>query len=242
MKLENTFGIPVAAEEAWRVLLDIERIAPCVPGATLTSSEGDTHKGKVKVKLGPIALTYSGTVTFLSQDEAAKVVVLEASGREMRGNGTAKAQVTCRLVGNGDGTATDVFVETELAITGKPAQFGRGALAEVSGALIGQFAANLAEELTSSRPAPSEAAPSETADTPKASTPAPDPDPSPRRTAEPLDLLEAAGGGTMLKQALPYAAGAAALLLLALGLRGRRSKAVEVVYVGCCCPHQSATR
>ena len=127
MKLENTFSIPVQVDEAWRVLLDVERIAPCVPGATLTSSEGDTHRGKVKVKLGPIGLTYNGTVKFLEQDAAAKVVVLEASGREMRGNGTATAQVTCRLVASGD--ATDVFVETELAITGKPAQFGRGALA-----------------------------------------------------------------------------------------------------------------
>jgi uncharacterized protein len=262
MKLENTFSIPVAAEEAWRVLLDIERIAPCVPGATLTSSEGDTHKGKVKVKLGPIGLTYSGTVTFLSQDAAAKVVVLEAAGREMRGNGTAKAQVTCRLAGNDDGSATDVFVETELAITGKPAQFGRGALAEVSGALIGQFAANLAEELTSSQPAPDNAAPTAPtptapaptaevpseggatepqADAPKAS-PAPETAAAPRRTAEPLDLLEAAGGGTMLKQALPYAAGAAALLFLALGLRGRRAKTVEVVVVRCCGHSHPATQ
>ncbi|UGQ12761.1 SRPBCC family protein [Yinghuangia sp. ASG 101] len=266
MKLENTFSIPVSAEEAWQVLLDIERIAPCVPGATLTSSEGDTHKGKVKVKLGPIGLTYNGTVTFLSQDADAQVVVLEAAGREMRGNGTAKAQVTCRLVGNG--AATDVFVETELAITGKPAQFGRGALAEVSGALIGQFAANLAEELTASAPADAasedtasaattgaatpdaagggtataSAATSDgtTAPTPGASAPAPeaasgdsDVRMPPRRGAEPLDLLEAAGGGVLKEKAPLAIAAAAALLLLAVGLRRRPRP--EIVYVGCCC-------
>jgi len=274
MKLENTFSIPVSAEEAWRVLLDIERIAPCVPGATLTSSEGDTHKGKVKVKLGPIGLTYSGTVTFLSQDADAKVVVLEAAGREMRGNGTAKAQVTCRLVGNGD--ATDVFVETELAITGKPAQFGRGALAEVSGALIGQFAANLAEELAASTPAEAAAgtdaagseagseagsgdagnadggtatataagsdsatsptaAPTATAPTPGHGTGTSDAPPRPRRTAEPLDLLQAAGGGSLKEKAPLALAAGAALLLLVVGLRRRPRR--EVVYVGCCCNH-----
>ncbi|WP_018505467.1 SRPBCC family protein [Parafrankia discariae] len=146
MKLENTFSVPVPVDETWRVLLDIERVAPCVPGATLTSRDGDSFSGKVKVKLGPIGLTYGGTATFLSLDEAAKVAVIEASGRETRGGGTAKAVVTCRLVGTGG--ATDVLVETDLAITGKPAQFGRAALADVTAILIGQFAANLASEIT----------------------------------------------------------------------------------------------
>ncbi|KAB2381304.1 SRPBCC family protein, partial [Actinomadura montaniterrae] len=145
MKLENAFTIPVPADEAWRVLLDIERIAPCVPGATLTSRDGDRFDGKVKVRLGPIGLTYSGSVAFVSLDEDAGVAVMEAAGRETRGGGTAKAVVTCRLTGRG-GT-TDVQVETDLAITGKPVQFGRGALADVSAALLGRFAANLAEEI-----------------------------------------------------------------------------------------------
>ncbi|SHN43339.1 SRPBCC family protein [Cryptosporangium aurantiacum] len=145
MKLENTLTIPVSPPEAWAVLLDLERIAPCVPGATLTGRDGDRYRGRLKVKLGPIALLYDGVVTFVSQDEDAKVAVLEATGRETRGNGTAKAAVTVRLAGTDQ--STDVHVETDLAITGKPAQFGRGALAEVAGTLIGQFAANLEIEL-----------------------------------------------------------------------------------------------
>jgi uncharacterized protein len=146
MKLENTFNVPVPVDETWQVLLDVERIAPCVPGATLTSHDGDSFGGKVKVKLGPIGLTYGGTATFLSQDHDAKVAVIEASGRETRGSGTAKAVVTCKLVSAGD--TTDVLVETDLAITGKPAQFGRSTLADVAGTLIGQFATNLADEIT----------------------------------------------------------------------------------------------
>lgn len=148
MKLENTFRIPVPADDAWPVLLDLERLAPCVPGATLTSRDGDDFHGKIKVKLGPVGLTYNGVIKILSQDAEAKVAVLEGGGRETRGNGTAKAVITCRLV-ESDGV-TDVFVDTDLAITGKPAQFGRGALADVAGTLIGTFADNLAAEITSS--------------------------------------------------------------------------------------------
>ncbi|NKY58903.1 SRPBCC family protein [Nocardia flavorosea] len=148
MKLENTFRIPVPADEAWPVLLDLERLAPCVPGATLTSRDGDDFHGKIKVKLGPVGLTYNGVIKILSQDADAGIAVLEGGGRETRGNGTAKAVITCRLVESGG--VTDVFVDTDLAITGKPAQFGRGALADVAGTLIGTFADNLAAEITSS--------------------------------------------------------------------------------------------
>ncbi|MFD6896431.1 SRPBCC family protein [Rhodococcus sp. NPDC060086] len=145
MKLENTFCIAVPVDESWRVLLDIERVAPCVPGATITSHDGDKYSGNIKVKVGPIALKYAGIIELRSTDEAAKVVVFEGSGREARGNGTASAVITCRLSESGE--RTDVVVETELDITGKPAQFGRGALAEVSNKLIEQFAANLAEQI-----------------------------------------------------------------------------------------------
>jgi len=244
VKLENALSIPVSADEAWKVLLDIERIAPCVPGATLTSQDDDGYHGRIKVKLGAIGLTYNGTVNFLSQDEGAKVAVLEASGRETRGNGTAKALVTCRLVGSGD--TTDMFVETDLAITGKPAQFGRGALAEVSGALIARFAANLAEELATAVPAdatPGEPIPGDRSDTTSTSVPKPAdtahtggtspsaPAAAPRAGAEPIDLMQISGAGA-LRRLLPYAAGAAALLLLAVGLRGRRrTRPIEVVIV-----------
>ncbi|MEU3781122.1 SRPBCC family protein [Streptomyces sp900129855] len=227
MRLDNTLSIPVAVEDAWRVLLDVERVAPCVPGASLTSSDGDEHHGRIKVKLGPIGLTYSGTVTFLSRDEQAKVVVLEAGGREARGNGTAKALVTCRLTDAG-GDRTDVHVETELNVTGKPAQFGRGTLAEVSGALMARFAENLAAELATDSPGTTPGATRPvTGDAPLTSAPltfasltSASRTPGPRSPAAPLDLIDATGAGA-LRRVAPIAA-AAALLLLALGLRGRR--------------------
>lgn len=146
MKLENRFTVPVTADVAWEVLLDVERIAPCMPGATLTGQEGDTFTGTVKVKVGPIALTYGGKASFQSKDEGARVAVIEATGKETRGTGTAKATITARLHER-DGS-TEVHVETDLAVTGKPAQFGRGVLAEVSGKLVDQFAACLAEEIS----------------------------------------------------------------------------------------------
>ena len=144
------FGQKVLIDEAWRVLLDIERIAPCVPGATLTARDGDRYQGRVKVKLGPISLSYHGSVTFVSIDEASRIVVLQAAGREVRGGGMANAVVTCRLTARDD--ATDVLVDTDLTITGKPAQFGRGALAEVAGTMIAQFATNLAAEMAPAGP------------------------------------------------------------------------------------------
>ncbi|WP_327658951.1 MULTISPECIES: SRPBCC family protein [unclassified Streptomyces] len=202
MKLENTFAIPVPVGEAWKVLLDVERVAPCVPGATLTGSEGDTHQGRIKVKLGPVALTYSGTVTFVTRDEESKVVVLEAGGRESRGNGTAKARVTCRLASAADPDHTDVHVETELTITGRPAQFGRGTLAEVSGALMARFAENLAAELTINSPQP----------TPRLAT------------AAPIDLTDTPSARTVKRLAPIAVTAAAALLVLALTRRSRRRR------------------
>ncbi len=145
MKLENTFTVPVPRKEAWDVLLDVERVAPCMPGATLTSWDGDSFTGTVKVKVGPINLTYGGKASFVHLDEAAGVAVIEGTGKETRGTGTAKATITCRLLDRG--TTTDVAVETELAVTGKPASFGRGVLADVSAKLVDQFAAHLSEEI-----------------------------------------------------------------------------------------------
>jgi uncharacterized protein len=150
MKLENRFTVPVPVDEAWKVLLDVERIAPCMPGATLTSVDGDAFEGKVKVKVGPINLTYGGKARFVSKDDATHVAVIDGSGKETRGTGTAKALITCRLVDKG-GT-TDVEVDTDLNVTGKPAQFGRGVLADVSGKLVDQFAACLADEIRNGTP------------------------------------------------------------------------------------------
>lgn len=227
MKLDNTFTIPVPAAQAWPVLLDLERIAPCVPGAQITKREGDDFHGKIKVKLGPVGLSYSGIISVLSQDEASGVAVLRGRGRETRGNGTATATITCRLVEK-DGS-TDVFVDTDLAITGKPAQFGRGALADVAGTLIGQFAGNLAEEITASAaPALEEPEPELSTATrpflgavPAAEPPAgPTRGAAPRRAAEPIDLLAAAGAGNAQRASLAVAA--VALLALLLLLRRRR--------------------
>jgi carbon monoxide dehydrogenase subunit G len=161
MKLENRFTVPVPVDEAWNVLLDVERIAPCMPGATLTSVDGDQFEGKVKVKVGPINLTYGGKARFVSKDDVAHVAVIDGSGKETRGTGTAKALITCRLVDRG-GT-TDVEVDTDLNVTGKPAQFGRGVLADVSSKLVDQFAACLSDEIRSGTPtgAPADGVPAD---------------------------------------------------------------------------------
>ena len=146
MELQHQFVVPVAVEHAWDVLLDLERIAPCMPGATLTDFSGDTFNGKVKVKVGPVQVTYNGTGKFASKDADARTAVIEASGKEARGSGTAMATITAHLVADG-ADSTKVDVTTDLAITGRPAQFGRGVMVEVGNKLLGQFAACLADEL-----------------------------------------------------------------------------------------------
>src|SRR5215469_2959114 len=145
MELEHSFSVPVPVERAWDVLLDVEQVAPCMPGATLDSVDGAEIKGRIKVKVGPIQMTYAGTATFTERDKTAGVVVLEASGKETRGAGTASATVRSELTADGD--ATRVTVRTTLNVTGKPAQFGRGVMAEVGGRLVGIFADNLAAML-----------------------------------------------------------------------------------------------
>ena len=145
MQLENSFTVPVPVDEAWRVLLDIERIAPCMPGAALDSVDGDDFTGRVKVKLGPINLTYQGKASFIEKDEAAHKAVIDARGKDQRGNGTAAAVVTARLKAEGSITRVDVL--TDLNITGRPAQFGRGVMTDVGNKLLGQFADKLAAQL-----------------------------------------------------------------------------------------------
>jgi carbon monoxide dehydrogenase subunit G len=145
MELEHSFTVPVPEERAWDVLLDVERVAPCMPGATLDSVAGDEINGRIKVKVGPISMTYAGTARFTERDPAAHVITLEAAGKETRGAGTASARVRSMLEGAGD--KTHVIVHTSLNVTGRPAQFGRGVMAEVGGKLIGIFAENLAAML-----------------------------------------------------------------------------------------------
>jgi carbon monoxide dehydrogenase subunit G len=152
MELEHSFSVPVPLERAWDVLQDVERVAPCMPGATLDSVDGDSISGKIKVKVGPIQMTYAGTAKFTERDKAAGVMTLEASGKETRGAGTASASVRSELKADGD--KTNVIVHTTLNVTGKPAQFGRGVLVEVGGRLIGIFADNLASMVTADQGAP----------------------------------------------------------------------------------------
>ena len=151
MELEHSFTVPVPEDRAWDVLLDVERVAPCMPGASLDSVDGDEIKGRIKVKVGPIAMTYAGTARFTERDPQAHVITLEASGKETRGAGTASATVRSTL--RGDNGETHVVVHTTLNVTGRPAQFGRGVMAEVGGKLIGIFASNLADMLAAERPA-----------------------------------------------------------------------------------------
>ncbi len=145
MQLEHTFTVPAGVEQAWQVLLDIERIAPCLPGAAIDSVDGDDFTGTVKVRLGPIGLTYKGKATFIEKDAVAHRTVIDARGKDARGNGTATATITATLVPDGAGTAVTVL--TDLNITGKPAQFGRGVMVDVGNKLIGQFADCLAGKL-----------------------------------------------------------------------------------------------
>jgi len=146
MELEHSFTIPVPPEQAWQVLLDVERVAPCMPGATVDSVEGDQIKGRIKVKVGPVSLTYSGTAHFTERDDVAHSVTLEASGKETRGAGTAAATVRSTLQDEGNSN-TRVVVHTTMSVTGRPAQFGRGVMAEVGGRIIEKFATNLATQL-----------------------------------------------------------------------------------------------
>lgn len=153
MKLEHKFVVPAPVEQTWAAFNDLERVVPCFPGATLTAYEGDDFTGSCKVKLGPVSLQYSGTGTFVERDEAAHHAVIEAKGKDRRGNGTASARVTAWLKGTADGS-TEVTVDTDLTITGRPAQFGRGLIQDVSNKLLNQFTTCLTTKLDTPTPHP----------------------------------------------------------------------------------------
>jgi carbon monoxide dehydrogenase subunit G len=159
MELTNTFAVRVPVDVAWRVLTDVERIAPCLPGARLDRVEGEDFHGAVRVRVGPVTAEYRGRAHFLERDEAAGRAVLRAEGRDSRGQGTANATITATLVPSGE--VTEVRVVTDLTVTGRVAQFGRGALSEVSAKLLGQFVACLEETVLASEAGP--ARPSEAA-------------------------------------------------------------------------------
>jgi len=149
MELDHSFTVPVPPDQAWDVLLDVQKIAPCMPGAQVDSVEGDDVAGRMKVKVGPVSLTYKGMASFKGRDAAERSILVEASGKEMRGAGTASATVRAALSpenGSGD-ESTLVTMHTTLNVTGRPAQFGRGVIAEVGSRLIDKFADNLAQQL-----------------------------------------------------------------------------------------------
>jgi uncharacterized protein len=156
MELTNEFVVPVAVDDAWKLLTDVEQIAPCMPGAELQEIEGEEYRGVVKVKVGPITAQYKGKATFVEKDDASHKAVLRAEGRDTRGQGNANATITASLESEGDGTR--VKVVTDLAITGRAAQFGRGVMADVSTKLLGQFVDCLEKNvLGAGAEAPSEA-------------------------------------------------------------------------------------
>ncbi|MET0135602.1 MAG: SRPBCC family protein [Kibdelosporangium sp.] len=206
MKLTNEVHIEREPGEVFDTLLDVERVAACMPGSRLIGKTGDdTYEGEVKVKIGPLGVAYTGTVRFLSVDKASRTAVLKASGREQHGQGNADAHVTARVVPAGNGSK--VAIETDLMVRGKVAQFGRGVIGEVSQRLIGQFAGNMEQLLTGDGAAP--VAP--------AAAPAPEPE---------LDGLSLVVG-PLLRRVAPIAAGVALGLLAGLGFR--RRKVIEVV-------------
>jgi carbon monoxide dehydrogenase subunit G len=242
VELTNEFTMAVPLDEAWAILTDVERIAPCMPGAQLQEVEGDEYRGVVKVKVGPITAQYKGVASFVEQ-EAPTRAVLRAEGREARGQGRANATITAVLVDGGD--STTVTLTTDLAITGKVAQFGRSMLADVSGSLVDQFVACLGSTLLVSDTQVTTSAggdagvADEPGSAPHAESPVPTAEvggpmadgspgaapPAARRIegpeAEPVDLL-ATGGTPVAKRVAPVAAVLAALWLLRLFLRRRR--------------------
>ncbi len=198
MRLEHQFRVVAPIEEVWSALLDPRRVAPCMPGATLDDVTDNKFTGTVKVKLGPVALLYKGTGAFETADEAQRLVVIKASGKDSRGNGTAAATVQVTLSADSGGTMAQVH--TDLNVTGRPAQFGRGLITEVGGRILDQFAECLAGKL---------------APTPVAE--------EPERTVEPVESLDLAQfAGTSVAKRAAVVLGLAALLIVVVGWLRRR--------------------
>ena len=205
MDLNHEFIVNVPVNDAWVILTDLERIAPCLPGAQLTEVEGDTYRGQVKVKVGPIVAQFKGQASFVSRDDLAHRAMLKGEGRDTTGKGTASAIITAQLTPVTP-TSTKCTVVTNLTISGKVAQFGRGALADVSDKLLKQFSENL-NELIASAPAATTATAATTvaaAATATTTVAAASPEIRKIESAEvaPLDLLGTAGA-PILKRAIP---------------------------------------
>jgi len=222
MQITDTFRVEVPVEQAWKVLLDVERIAPCMPGAQLQEVEGDEYRGIVKIKVGPITAQYKGVARIVEADESARRIVLKGEGRDTRGQGNASATVTALLAASDGGT--DVSIETDLQVTGKVAQFGRGVMADVSAKLLGQFVeclhssvlagddADAGAEAAPQAPPAAHAAPSEEAGTGVRTIDAPE--------AEAVDLAKVAGGA-VAKRLVPLALAGAVVAGIVIWLVSR---------------------
>lgn len=208
MELEHSFTVAAPVEQAWEVLLDLERVAPCMPGASLTSSSGDEFAGNVLVKVGPVTMTFAGQGRFVERDEQARRVVVEASGKDKRGGGTARATIRAQLVAQGEQTA--VQVHTDLVVTGRAAQFGRGMIGDVSTRLLGQFTDCLAGKLAGPTPAepppPPAGTAGQTAVEPTVPATAPAVAAAPAAKVEPIDLLAVTGMRAAVGRLVPYLA------------------------------------
>ena len=217
MDLNHEFIVNVPVNDAWVILTDLERIAPCLPGAQLTEVEGDTYRGQVKVKVGPIVAQFKGQASFVTRDDAAHTASLKAEGRDTTGKGTASAIITAQLT-SVTPTSTKCTVVTDLTISGKVAQFGRGALADVSDKLLAQFSENLNQLITSAPAATTATAATTIAAAATATTTVAAASPEIRKieSAEvaPLDLLGTAGT-PILKRAIPVVVALVAVVIAA---------------------------
>jgi hypothetical protein len=227
MELKNQFRVSVPIDVAWAVLTDLERVAPCMPGAELQEVEGDEYRGIVKVRVGPITAQYKGSARFVEKDDDRHRAVLQADGRDTRGQGNASATVTATATADNDGTA--VSIVTELSVTGKVAQFGRGVMADVSAKMLGEFADRLEADVLSQRSGPELDKPLSGEPLPKNGATSEGSEPSSVRAiqsapAEAVDLLGAAGP-SVLKRVVPLSVVLSLVLLLWRRRRNRRAAA-----------------
>jgi len=253
MEMDHSFTVPVPPERAWDVLLDVEKIAPCMPGATVDEFDGEVVTGRIKVKVGPVSLTYRGTAKFTERDPDARVILLEASGKETRGAGTASATVRATLEPESGGEGTTASMHTTMNVTGRPAQFGRGVMIEVGSKLVEQFAQNLRQLIAEDGAAGGNAAATDEADggtsagqaaaeaeasgmpqdgpgstqpspvVPAAATTATPTAQPPAASADSINLVKLVGP-SLLKRVIPVAVAAAGLALLGRWLFRRNAK------------------
>ena len=206
--LNHTFTVPVPVGDAWRILTDVERIAPCLPGAQLQEIEGETYRGVVKVKVGPIQAQFKGQASFVERDDANHRAVLKGEGRDTGGKGNASALITAQMTAV-SANETKCEVVTDLTITGKVAQFGRGAMKDISDKLLAQFVENLNSLIATQPAAPAATAPAAAPEAPAGVRTVDAPE------AAPIDLISTAGG-TIAKMAVPAVALVAAIVVIAL--------------------------